>query len=389
MPGPLNGIRILDLTAVISGPSASMLLADQGADVIKVESPKAADLTRYVSTSRAGFTAAFVNNNRNKRSLALDLKAEGAVDALKQVAKTCDVVMQNFRPGVVDRLGIGEADLRAVREDIVYVSISGFGDEGPFSQKPVYDPLIQALSGLTTVQAGNDEDRPRLVRTILPDKLTGMAAAQAVTAALLYRATTGEGQHVKVNMLDTVMAFLWGSDMGAHTFVGDEREKETAQSFIDLVYETQTEFITVAVNNDKQWRNLVEAFGKDEWLSDPRFDTPQKRSKNINDRLGLIQEVLLTDTAEHWLAHLEAYDVPCAPVLKRKEAIRHPQVEANSTIVYDEHPEAGRLRQTRPAATFSKTPPDIRRSAPALGEHSAEVLREAGVDEALIERLTE
>ena len=388
MPGPLSGVRILDLTAVISGPSATMLLADQGADVIKVENPVAGDLTRYVSTSRGGFTAAFVNNNRNKRSLGLNLKDPKAVEALKAVAKTCDVVVQNFRPGVVDRLGIGEAAMREVKPDIIYVSISGFGEAGPYAQKPVYDPLVQALSGLTTVQAGNDEDRPRLIRTIVPDKLTGMAAAQAIAAALFHHAKTGEGQHVKVNMLDTIMAFLWGSDMGGHTFVGDELPKETAQSFIDLVYETRTDFITVAVNNDKQWRNLIRAFDKPEWLEDPRFATPQKRSENINIRLGLIQEVLLTNTAEHWLAHLDANDVPCAPVLTRREAIRHPQVEANETVIYSEHPEAGRLRQSRPAATFSKTPTGIRMTAPAMSAHTAEVLREAGVSDDDIEGLT-
>lgn len=387
MPGPLTGVRILDLTAVISGPSATMLLADQGADVIKVENPKAGDLTRYVSTKRGGFSAAFVNNNRNKRSLGLNLKDPKAVVALKALAKTCDVVVQNFRPGVVDRLGIGEGAMREVKPDIIYVSISGFGEDGPFSQKPVYDPLVQALSGLTTVQAGNDEDRPRLIRTIVPDKLTGMAAAQAIAAALFHHAKTGEGQHVKVNMLDTILAFLWGSDMGGHTFVGDEMPKETAQSFIDLVYETQKGFITVAVNNDKQWRHLIEAFDKPEWLDDPRFATPQLRSENINIRLGLIQDILLTNTADHWLAHLDKHDVPCAPVLTRREAIRHPQVEANETLVYSEHPEAGPLRQTRPAATFSETPTDIRMTAPAMAAHNAEVLREAGLSEEDIEGL--
>ena len=387
MPGPLSSVRILDLTAVISGPAATMLLADQGADVIKVENPEAGDLTRYVSTRRGGFTAAFVNNNRNKRSLGLNLKDPKAVEALKAVAKTCDVIVQNFRPGVVERLGIGEAAMREVKPDIIYVSISGFGEDGPYAQKPVYDPLVQALSGLTTVQAGNDEDRPRLIRTIVPDKLTGMAAAQAITAALFHHAKTGEGQHVKVNMLDTILAFLWGSDMGGHTFVGDELPKETAQSFIDLVYETKTDFITVAVNNDKQWRNLIEAFDKPEWLEDPRFATPQLRSENINIRLGLIQEVLKTDTSEHWLAHLDAKDVPCAPVLTRREAIRHPQVEANETVIFSDHPEAGRLRQSRPAATFSETPTDIRMTAPAMAQHNAEILREAGLSEEDIQGL--
>ena len=154
-------------------------------------------------------------------------------------------MVQNFRPGVVDRMGIGEVAIREVNPGIIYVSIAGFGHEGPYAPKPVYDPLIQALSGLTTVQGGSDEDRPRLVRTILPDKLTGFQASQAICAALFARERSGQGQHIKLSMLDTVIAFLWGSDMSGHTFVGDEFEKETAHSFIDLIYETAEGYITV------------------------------------------------------------------------------------------------------------------------------------------------
>jgi len=247
MNGPLHGIRILDLTSMISGPSATMMLADQGAEVIKIENPAGGDHTRAVSTKRNGVSASFVNNNRNKKSVAINLKDPRGVDVLKRLTKTADIVVQNFRPGVADRIGVGEDALRQITSDIIYVSISGFGDTGPFAQKPVYDPLVQALSGLTTIQAGSDEERPRLVRTILPDKLTGYAAAQAITAALYHRLKTGEGQHIKLSMLDTVISFLWGSDMGGHTFVGDELEQETAQSFIDLIYQTQDGYISVAV----------------------------------------------------------------------------------------------------------------------------------------------
>ncbi|HMB46997.1 MAG TPA: CoA transferase, partial [Afifellaceae bacterium] len=292
MPGPLDGVRILDLTSMISGPTTTMILADQGADVIKVENPSGGDHTRMVSTRRNGYTASFVNNNRNKRSLTLNLKDPRGVEIVKRLARDADVLVQNFRPGVVDRIGVGEAAIRAEAPSIIYVSISGFGDTGPYSQKPVYDPLVQALSGLTTVQAGSDETRPRLVRTILPDKLSGYAAAQAITAALFQRARSGEGQHIRLSMLDAVVAFLWGSDMGAHTFVGDEIGKEIAQSFIDLIYETSDGYISVAVQSDKEWANLRRAFDNPDWFDDPRFATTALRQKNIDARLNHIQDVL-------------------------------------------------------------------------------------------------
>ncbi len=387
MSGPLAAVRIIDLTSMISGPTATMLLADQGADVIKVENPLGGDYTRMVSTSRKGFTASFVNNNRNKRSITLNLKNSRGVEILKRLARDADVLVQNYRPGVVDRIGIGEAAIRAVAPSIIYVSISGFGETGPYAQKPVYDPLMQALSGLTTVQAGSDELRPRLVRTILPDKLTGYAAAQAITAALFARARTGEGQHIKLSMLDTVVAFLWGSDMGAHTFVGDELPKETAQSFIDLIYETSNGYISVAVQSDKEWAALCRAFNKLEWLDDPRFATAALRHENIDDRLALTQEVLRTASTAEWLERLEAEDVPCAPVLRRREVIRHPQIIANKTLVEREHPIAGTLRQARPAPRFSRTPTSFRHPAPSLGQHTREILTEVGLTETEIEAL--
>ena len=387
MAGPLEGVRVLDLTAMISGPMTTLLLADQGADVIKVENPRGGDHTRQVSTRRNGFTASFVNNNRNKRSLAVNLKDPRGVDVVKRLARDCDVMVQNFRPGVADRIGVGEEAIREIAPSIIYVSISGFGETGPYAQKPVYDPLVQALSGLTTVQAGSDEERPRLVRTILPDKLTGYAAAQAITAALYERTRTGEGQHIRLSMLDSVVAFLWGSDMGAHTFVGGEMKKETSQSFIDLIYETKDGFISVAVQSDKEWSNLCAAFQKPDWLDDPRFATTALRQKNIDDRLNLTQDVLRTQTSAYWLEQLEAHDVPCAPVLTRREVISHPQIKANGLIVETEHPAAGLLRHTRPAPRFSRTPSEYRHPAPGLGEHTGEILSEAGLSDGEIDAL--
>ena len=387
MAGALKGIRIIDLTSMISGPSATMILGDQDAEIIKIENTTVGDYTRIVSTQRSGISAAYLNNNRNKKSVCIDLKTEEGKNILKKLIGTADVLVQNFRPGVMDRLGFGYSDVRAISPNIIYVSISGFGFIGPYKNKPVYDPLIQALSGLTTVQAGSDEERPRLMRTILPDKLTGFATAQAITAALFHKAKTGEGQEVKISMLDAVISFLWGSDMGGHTFVGDELEKETAQSFIDLIYETKEGFISVAVQSDKEWFNICDAFNKKEWLSDPRFLTAELRHQNINERLELIQSELKKKTSDEWLKLLTAKDVPCAPVLTRKEMIKNEQVVANGIIKISDHPIAGKIRQSKLAASFSVTNKDDNLSAPTLGQHTKSILLGLGFTESEIDRL--
>ncbi len=389
MPGPLEGYRIVDLTTMVSGPLGSMILADQGADVVKVEVPRGGDHTRQVATRRGGYSASFLNNNRNKRSIALDLKTPAGLEAVKRLVRDADVFLQNFRPGVTERLGLGYDALRVINPRLVYVSIAGFGFEGPFADKPVFDPLIQSLSGLTTVQAGSDEERPRLVRTILPDKLTGFAMAQAVCAALLARGRTGEGQHVRLSMLDSVLAFLWSSDMGGHTFVGDEMEREMAQSWIDLIYETKDGYISVAVMRHKEWVGLAEAAERPEWIEDPRFQNSEGLDKHKHARLELTQEVLRERTTAEWIARLDAAGVPCAPVLTRREAIRHPQVAANGILLESNHPQAGPLRQARTPAQFSATPTEHRFGAPPLGGHTREILAEAGYSAAEIEAMIE
>jgi crotonobetainyl-CoA:carnitine CoA-transferase CaiB-like acyl-CoA transferase len=234
------------------------------------------------------------------------------------------------------------------------------------------------MSGLATIQAGSDHERPRLVRTIVPDKLTAVMASQAITAALLARERTGQGQHVRLSMLDAMIAFLWASDMGSQTFVGDEFPQQEAASFIDLIYETATDFISAAVQTNKEWLALTRALDKPEWLDDPRFKTPALRQKNINDRLMMTQDVLKTRPAAEWLEVLTTEGVPCAPVLTRSAMIHDKQVQANGIVVETEHEEAGLLRQTRPAARFSVTPATIRHGGPALGQHTETILTELG-----------
>ncbi len=380
MSGPLSGFRIVDLTNVISGPMATQILGDQGADIIKVEAP-GGDLTRGGGNRQGGLAAAFLNNNRNKRSVVLDLKTPEGAALLKRLAATADVFIQNFRPGVVERLGVGEADIRAVKADIVYVSISGFGEKGPFAAKPTYDPIVQAISGLTTVQAGSDEARPRLVRTILPDKVTALTAAQAVTAALLHRAATGEGQHVRVSMLDSVVSFLWNSDMGSQTFVDGAVSIQRAASFIDLIYETGDGYMSVSLMTDRQWEGFCAVAGREDLAADPRFATPALRDENIDERLELVQDVLRSRTTAEWTAAFDAAHVPSAPVLTRSQMVAHPQVAANGTLVEYDHPLAGRLRQARPAIRFEGSPSGIRRGGSVLGADTREVLAEIGMDE--------
>jgi crotonobetainyl-CoA:carnitine CoA-transferase CaiB-like acyl-CoA transferase len=378
MAGPLDGFRIIDLTTMIAGPWATMILGDQGADVVKVESRGSGDHVRSGGNRRAGLAAHFLNNNRNKRSISMDLKDPRGRDALLRLAAGADVVVQNFRPGVVERLGIDEPAVRAVAPNIVYVSISGFGETGPYSGKPVYDPIVQAVSGLASVQGGADERRPRLIRTIVPDKVTAITASQAITAALLARARTGQGQHVRLSMVDAVIAFLWASDMGSQTFPDQEISEQRAASFVDLIYETKDGYMSVAVMTNRQWAGLCRALEQPDWLTDERFTTPALRDRNIDERLSVTQEVLLTRPTAEWMARLEAEQVPCAPVLHRKQLIDHPQIQANGIIIETEHPLAGRLRQARPAARFEGTPSSIRRGAPQLGEQTDELLREAG-----------
>ncbi len=382
MPGPLDDVRVVDFTTMIAGPYGTMILADQGADVIKVEAPLRGDHVRRAGYGQRHFSAAFVNNNRNKRSIAVDAKAPAGRQVILDLARQADVFVQNFRPGVMARLGLDYDDLKAVKPDIVYVSMSGWGEQGPYAHKPVYDPIIQALSGLASVQAGSDTARPRLIRTILPDKLTGVTASQAVCAALFARERTGQGQHVRLSMLDAVVAFLWSSDMGGQTFVGKEVDVAAAATFIDLIYETASGYISVSVMSNGQWRGLCQAVGHPEWLEDERFKTPAGRDRNANARLEMTQQALLAKPAAEWLSILEAAGVPCAPVLTRSEMLRHPQVQAAGIVVETPHAHAGQLRQARNAARFEATVPEMRYGAPQLGEQTLEILAELGYDEA-------
>jgi len=385
MAGPLSGYRIVDVTQMVSGPMATQILADQGADVIKVEPPATGDLTRALGGSRRGIAPTFAIINRNKRSIVIDLKEPRGVDLLKDLVRGADLFVQNFRPGAVERMGIGYEALRAVKPDLVYVSISGFGETGPYVHKRVYDPVVQALSGLASIQ-GDGTGRPRMMRLIVPDKVTALTAAQAMTAALLARERSRTGQHVKLAMLDAVIAFLWPEAMAAHTFF-DNEGRAFRQIGRDLIFETQDGFITAGVVSDAEWKGMCRALEHPEWIDDERFATPMGRIRNVEERLTLTAEVLKTRTSAEWLARLDAEQVPCGRVNTREDLLKDPQVTANELIVELEHPHAGKMRAPRPAPRFEQTPADLRRHAPLLGQHTDEVLREIGTTDDRIAEL--
>jgi crotonobetainyl-CoA:carnitine CoA-transferase CaiB-like acyl-CoA transferase len=389
MPGPLAGIRVLDLTSVVSGPLATMFLADQGAEVIKIE-PLGGDITRRSrqSISASGeFSALFVSSNRGKRSLALDLKRPEAAKIMRKLIASSDVLVQNFRPGTMERLGFGEPALRDLNPRLIYVSISGVGESGPYARKRVYDPIIQGLSGFADLQADPKTRRPQMIRTIVADKTTAIFAAQAVTAALFARERTGEGQHIRLAMLDTMIAFLWPEAMTQYTVVGREATTADPTARPDLIFETADGYITVGTISDSEWQGFCAASGRPGLTEDPRFNSPGGRAVNATERILLMAEIIKERPTAEWLRRLDANDVPSAPVLRRNEVIANEQVLARELIIELDHPDIGRVRQPVPAARFDRTPARIQGPAPRIGEHSAAILAELGLNAVEIERL--
>ena len=378
MTGPLAGIRIVDLTTMISGPFATMLLGDQGADVVKIERPDGGDQMRRFGRRSGALTAPFVNNNRGKRSVAVDLKRPEGAEVVQRIASTADVFVQNFRPGVVARLGLAEEVLRGLNPRLVYVSISGFGAKGPLAHKPAYDPIFQAASGLASIQGASDSARPRMVRAMLPDKIAALNAAQAVSTALYAREKTGLGQHVELSMLDAVLSFLWSGEMDGHTFLENQAEGPEESSPFDLIYETGDGYVCVATVTSAQWVGFANATGNSHWLQDPRFATSEAREAHRTERLELMQEVLRTRPTDEWIERLEQADVPCSRIHTRREIVHHPHLAASESLVEYRHPDAGGIRQARDPARFDRTPTSPALMPPMLGEHTGEVLSEAG-----------
>jgi len=386
MPGPLDGFRVLDLTTMVSGPVATMMLGDQGADVIKIE-PPAGELMRQVGIDRLGMTSSFLSCNRSKRSLSVDLKTTDGLAIVKKLVATADVLVQNFRPGAIERMGLGEDVVRAIRPDIIFVSISGFGETGPYAQQRVYDPVIQALSGLADIQADRGTGEPRMVRTVIPDKTTSVTAAQAITAALLARERGRGGQHVRLAMLDTMIAFLWPEGSSALNFVGNEGDPTGGQMGLDLVFKTLDGYITAGAVTNPEWAGMCRALGREELIEDAKFATPKVRFQNIAERRAIMSAEIAKWRSDEILARFVAEEVPCAPILSRQALLDNEQVVENAIIEIHDDPVLGPVRQPRPAARFSATPATVRELAPFLGADNADILEELGYAVGDIEKL--
>ena len=378
MTGPLSPYRIVDLTSMVSGPYATQLLCDQGADVIKVET-LGGDLMRHAGPARGGVSAAFLANNRGKRSIALDLKQERGMAILRSLVGTADVFVQNFRPGAAERMGLGEDVVRGLRPDIVYVSISGFGESGPYVHKRVYDPVIQALSGVMDMQGGREA--PRFMKTILPDKLTAVTAAQAITAALLGREHTGEGDHVRLAMLDVTVAWMWPDGFLNHTLIGDGVSEPIPLDVYDRAFETTDGHMVAFVASDDEWRGFARAVGRPELATDERFRDLPTRVAHLAELFDVMREALHSGTTAEWVAKLDAEQVPTAPVNTVQDVFEDPQIVRNGAIRRMEHPQGGPAWEARPAARFDTHPLDPGAPAPTLGQHTDEVLAEIGMDD--------
>jgi len=382
--GPLAGFRIVDVTSVISGPGAMGILADQGADVIKVEPPHG-DIMRHRGDD-PDFTPGFVSVNRGKRSVVLDLKKPDAAPILWRLIDKADVFAQNFRPGVIERLGFDAETVLARHPGLVYLSISGVGREGPYVKKRVYDPVVQALSGMADIQADPISGRPKMIRTLVADKTTAVYASQAVLAALLARERTGKGQHVEVAMLDSMISYMWPEAMAPFSKIGAE-DMAAASTPHDMVFPTADGYITLGAVSDKEWKALCEAVARPELIEDPKFVTAGLRNKNRQERMEVIEAALGPFGTKQIIATLEAADVPCAPVLSRWQMLSDPQVTANQIVHEIDQPGLGPVRQARAAAKFSATPNADIPTAPALGEHTETVLAELGYSDAEIAAL--
>lgn len=389
MAGPLAGVRVLDLTGVVSGPFATMFLADQGADVLKVE-PIGGDITRRsrANVDKTGeFSALFISSNRGKRSLSIDMKTDAGREVLGKLVREADVLVQNFRPGTMERLGLGPDEVRRKNPRLIYVSISGVGEDGPYAKKRVYDPIVQALSGFCDVQAQPVTNRPQMIRTIVADKTTAVYAAQAITAALYAREKSGRGQHIQVAMLDAMIAYLWPEGMMQYTVVGREQTTSDPNDRPDLVFQTSDGYLTCGTISDSEWQGFCKATGDPELAADERFATPASRSVHATARINRMQDYIGRHSTAEWLARLDAADVPCAPILRRGEIIANEQVVARGLIAELEQPGVGTVRQPKPAARFEVDTAAIGGPAPRIGQHTRQVLRDLGYGDDAIEQM--
>lgn len=384
-PGPLAGVKVIDLTSVMMGPYATMILGDYGADIVKVESPGGDVMRQAAPTRHPGMGALYLQTNRNKRSIVLDLKRPAARDAVLRLSADADVFVHNIRPAAMGRLGLGADTLLQRNPRLVYASLHGFGERGPYAGRPAYDDLIQGLTALPAL-TGRMTGEPRYTPAVIADRIVGLNAVHAILAALLHRDRTGEGQSIEVPMFETMAQFVLGDHMGGRTYdppVGPPGYPRMLAAD-RRPYRTRDGYLCALVYTDKQWDAFFEAYGGER---DPRTKDMAARTGNYDYVYSWFADLMQTRTTAEWMALFAKADVPHGPMHDLDDLIDDPHLEAVGLLQPMDHPTEGKLRMTAPAATWSATPPSIRRPAPGLGEHGEEILREAGFSAAEIASL--
>ncbi len=390
MRGPLDGVKVIDVSAVISGPMACQVLADQGAEVIKVEPVVLGDITRAGGFRVGDVSSMFASVNRGKPSVALDLSKREGVEVFTRLAADADVLVQNFRPGAVERMGIGPEALLERNPELIYVSISGYGPSGPYRSGRVYDPIIQSLAGLVSTQRSPEAAMPDLVRTLVCDKTTALTVAGAVSAALYARAVGhARGQHVEVPMLDAALYWLWPDTFMGHTFEGEDVVPGPLLHQIYRLSPTSDGHVVCIAVSDKETHGLFRALGHPEWVDDPRFASPQSRlvMDNFQAMMKMTAEAFLALTTDQAIERLTEEEVPAARVNAIDDVFEDVQVLHNEAIRCWQDPRVGAVRMAKPPVRFGATPSEPRWSFDSLGESTERVLREHGYGDAALEKL--
>lgn len=387
---PLKGIRILDLSRVLAGPFCTMTLADLGAEVIKVEIPGRGDDTRAFPPFINGVSSYFLSINRGKKSITLNLRTKEAQEALYKIAETCDVLLENFRPGVTARLGVDYERLRKVNPRLIYCSISSFGQTGPYASWPGYDLIIQGMGGLMGI-TGEPGSPPVRIGVAITDIGAGMYATIAILAALRAREATGEGQHLDVSMMDGSIS--WMTYMAGNYFATGNVPPRMGSAHPSIVpYQAfvagDGKGILIAAGNDRLWGFLCQGMDLEGLKDDPRYATADDRVKNRDALIPLLQSEFEKASRDDWLERLRAVGFPCAPVYTLDEVFSDAQVLHREMLTEMEHPVAGTIKQIGPALKFSETPCSLTTPPPQLGEHTEEILKTvAGLSDAEIETL--
>jgi crotonobetainyl-CoA:carnitine CoA-transferase CaiB-like acyl-CoA transferase len=389
MPGPLDGVRILDLTTVVMGPYGTQILADFGAEVVKVE-PLDGDVMRHAWPFRTpGMGHIFLNANRNKRSVALNLKDAAALQACLAIARTVDVLVYNIRPQAMARLGLSYESVKRENPGIIYVGCFGYSQRGPYAAKAAYDDLIQGAAGIPWLLQRQGAAEPRYAPIIVADRSVGQQVASAVSAALYAREKTGKGQRIDVPMFEHLLQIVLGEHLGGYTFEPQVGEAGYARMLAPdrRPYPTKDGYVCALIYNDKQWRAFFQVIGRSEMFSDPRFSNQEVRSKNYDSAYAFVADEMKKRTTAEWLEALERADIPVQRMNSLADIVADPHLAATGYFRAVEHPSEGRIKSMAVPSEWSETKPEYRRHAPRLGQHTREVLREAGLDEGAIEAL--